>query len=311
MSETPATTETAEAPEAPTVDPSGIAEIADGVWVIPDRRVPLVPNVGIVLGEDATLVVDTGMGVENGRRVLDAARAKAGRRRLLLTITHFHPEHGFGAQVFKGDATIVYNAAQRDELRAKGEAYLGMFRAFGTGVEQALEGVSLVEPDETYLGSHTLDLGGRAVTLREVGLAHTRGDQLVTVDDAGVVFVGDLVEERCFPIFPYFPPDDADLDGEAWIRVLTELEEHAPALVVPGHGSPGGADIVSVQRRFMEELRDAAVGAADAGRTADEAVAELEPRFHGQHPDWVQPEWVALAVRYFHDRRRAESEAGS
>lgn len=296
--------ETAETPPAPVVDPSGVTEIAQGVWVIPDRRVPLVPNVGIVLGDDAALVVDTGMGPANGRRVLDAARAKAGDRRLLLTVTHFHPEHGFGAQVFKGAAEIVYNRAQLDELHAKGEAYVGMFRTFGPGVEQALEGVELVDPDDTYPGNRTLDLGGRTVTLREVGLAHTRGDQLVTVDDAGIVFAGDLVEERCFPIFPYFPPDDTDLDGEAWIRVLAELEAEAPAVVVPGHGAPGGTGIVATQRRFMEELRDAAYAAADAGTSADEAVADLEPRFQAQHPDWVQPEWVGFAVRYFHDRRR-------
>jgi glyoxylase-like metal-dependent hydrolase (beta-lactamase superfamily II) len=280
-----------------------VAEIADGVWVIPDRRVPLVPNVGIVLGDDAALVVDTGMGPANGRRVLDAGRAKAGDRRLLLTVTHFHPEHGFGAQAFRGAAEIVYNRAQLDELHAKGEAYVGMFRTFGPGVEQALEGVELVDPDDTYSGDRTIDLGGRTVTLREVGLAHTRGDQLVTVDDAGVVFAGDLVEERCFPIFPYFPPDDADLDGEAWIRVLAELEAEAPALVVPGHGAPGGVDIVATQRRFMEELRDAAYTAAEAGASADEAVADLEPRFQARHPDWVQPEWVGFAVRWFHARR--------
>ena len=297
--------ETAETTPAPTVDPSGIEEIAEGVWVIPDRRVPLVPNVGIVLGDDAALVVDTGMGPENGRLVLDAARAKAGDRRLLLTLTHFHPEHGYGAQVFAGEAETVYNRAQLDELHAKGEAYIGMFRTFGPGVEQALDGVELVDPDDTYAGSRTLDLGGRTVTLREVGLAHTRGDQLVTVDDAGVVFAGDLVEEGCFPIFPYFPPDDVDLDGSAWIRVLAELEASAPALVVPGHGSPGGPAIVATQRRFMEELRDAAYAAADEGRSADETAAELEPRLQAQHPDWVQPEWVGFALRYFHAERAA------
>ena len=298
-------TESAETPPPPTVDPSGITEIADGVWVIPDRRVPLVPNVGIVLGDAAALVVDTGMGPANGRLVHEAARSKAGDRRLLLTVTHFHPEHGFGAQVFEGDAHIVYNRAQLDELHAKAGAYIAMFRTFGPGVEQALEGVELVDPDETYSGSHAIDLGGRTVTLRETGLAHTRGDQLVTVDDAGVVFAGDLVEEGCFPIFPYFPPDDADLDGSAWIRVLADLEAQAPAIVVPGHGSPGGVGIVAAQRLFMEELRDAAYGAADEGRSADEAVADLEPRFHKQHPDWVQPEWVGFGIRYFHAERAA------
>jgi hypothetical protein len=49
-------------PPAPIVDPSAIKEIAPGVFVICDRRVPLVPNIGIILGSNAALVVDTGMG---------------------------------------------------------------------------------------------------------------------------------------------------------------------------------------------------------------------------------------------------------
>ena len=69
--------EAAPAAPAPTVVPEGIAEIAPGVWVIPDRRVPLVPNIGIVVGEDAVLVVDTAMGPANGARVLAAAKEKA------------------------------------------------------------------------------------------------------------------------------------------------------------------------------------------------------------------------------------------
>ena len=169
------------------------------------------------------------MGPENGRKVLEGAKRLAGGRQLILTLTHFHPEHGFGAQAFKGEATILYNAAQRDELAAKGAAYLGMFRGFGPGVAAALEGTELVMPDEVYDGaSLTIDLGGRTVELSTYGLAHTKGDQVVSVPDAGVVFVGDLAEERIFPIFPWFPPDDADIDADNWARVLAALEAAKP-----------------------------------------------------------------------------------
>ena len=287
----------------PTIDPTGITEIADGVWVIPDRGVPLVPNVGVVLGDDAALVVDTGMGPAIGSIVLDAARAKAGSRRLLVTLTHFHPEHGYGAQSFAGEADLVVNRAQADELRAKGDAYLAMFRTFGPAVEAALEGVELVEPQRTYEGSTSLDLGGRSVRLREVGLAHTAGDQTVLVEDEGVLFAGDLVEAGGFPIFPYFPPDDVDVDGSAWIRVLGELERHAPRLVVPGHGPIGDASLIATQRRFMETMRDETFALADAGTSADDAVAALDPKLQALHPDWVQPEWVGFGIRCFHAAR--------
>jgi glyoxylase-like metal-dependent hydrolase (beta-lactamase superfamily II) len=288
---------------APTVDPGGLTEIADAVWLIPDRRVPLVPNVGIVLGDDAVLVVDTAMGPANGRLVLDTARSLAGSRRLLLTVTHFHPEHGFGAQAFAGAAHSVYNRAQLDELHAKGDGYLTMFRTFAPTVERALEGVELVDPDETYSGTSRLELGGRSVTLRETGLAHTRGDQVVVVDDGRALFTGDLVEEGCFPIFPYFPPDDTDVDGSAWIDVLAGLERHGAEVVVPGHGATGGVEVIAAQRAFMEELRSATYSVADEGRGADEAVAELEPGLQALHPDWAQPEWIGFGIRCFHAER--------
>ena len=163
-------------------------------------------------------------------------REKAEGRRLLLTITHFHPEHGFGAQVFRNEATIAYNRAQLDELHDKGEAYVEMFRTFGTAVAAALEGVELVEPHLVYEGDAEIDLGGRTVRLRSFGLAHTRGDQVVLCPDEGVLFTGDLVESRIFPIYPFFPPDDADVDGTRWIEVLRRLEELDPRIVVPGHG---------------------------------------------------------------------------
>jgi glyoxylase-like metal-dependent hydrolase (beta-lactamase superfamily II) len=59
---------------------------------------------------------DRGVGRRNGAYVLEHAKRLAGGRPVFLTITHFHPEHGFGAQVFKGEATIIYNRPQRDEL---------------------------------------------------------------------------------------------------------------------------------------------------------------------------------------------------
>jgi glyoxylase-like metal-dependent hydrolase (beta-lactamase superfamily II) len=275
--------------QPPSVDPSAIAEVADGVWVIPDRRVPLVPNVGIVLGDEAALVVDTGMGPANGALVLDAARAKAGGRRLLLTLTHFHPEHGYGAQA--------------EELRAKGVAYVEMFRTFGPAVAEALEGVELVEADETYDGLRVLDLGGRSVRLREVGVAHTRGDQVVLVEDAGVLFPGDLVEEGCFPIFPYFPPEDVDVDGNAWIAVLERLEALDPTIVVPGHGEVAGPELITAAREYLELVRDRTADAVSEGLDADAAVAELEDGIRSTYPSWDAPEWIGFAIRAFHARR--------
>ena len=288
------------APPPPNVVPQGIREIAPGVHVIPDRRVPLVPNIGVILGDDAALVVDTGMGPANGRSVLEAARRIAGSRRLILTLTHFHPEHGFGAQAFKGAARILYNAAQRDELKAKGEAYLGMFRGFGPGVAAALDGTILVMPDEVYDGAaREIDLGGRKVELRTFGLAHTRGDQVAWLPAERILFTGDLAEERIFPIFPWFPPDDADLDARRWADILGELESWRPAIVVPGHGDIGGPEILRAVRDYMRDLDARVAAERKAGKEADAIVAALGPKVRAEHPDWDAPEWIDFAIRYY------------
>src|SRR5207245_6591782 len=121
------------------------------------------------------LVVDAGMGPRNGEIVRRHAEDLASGLPLFLTITHFHPEHGFGAQAFADGATIVYNREQVDDLRSKGAAYLERFRTFGEAAAEQLEDVELVEPHLAYEGAAEIALGIRSAQLRTFGLVHTRG----------------------------------------------------------------------------------------------------------------------------------------
>ena len=270
-------------------------EIAPGVWVIPDQRVPLVPNIGIILGDHSALVVDTGMGPANGAAVLAAAQQLAGGRKLILTLTHFHPEHGFGAQAFKGVAEIVYNRAQAAELASKGAPYLKMFRGMSPAIAAALENTILVDADYLYEGDHhVIDLGGRSAVLRTWGAAHTRADQVVWLPEERVLFTGDLAEERIFPIFPWFPPDDADIDARGWLGALDAMVELSPRIVVPGHGSTGEVSIVQGVADYIR----AVAAEVRAGQSAEAITAQMQ----ALHPDWDAPEWIGFAVRYFQDR---------
>jgi glyoxylase-like metal-dependent hydrolase (beta-lactamase superfamily II) len=286
-----------EATPPPPVVEKDPREVADGVYVIPDGRVPLVPNVGIVVGDRAALVIDTGMGPRNGATVRSHADRLAAGRQMFLTLTHFHPEHGYGAQAFAGDAVTVYNRAQLDELRAKGAGYVELFKTFGAPVAAELEGVELVEPEIVYDGTAELELGGSRALLRDWGRAHTLGDQTVFLPEQRVLFTGDLVEERCFAIFPWFPPDDVDVDGHRWIEVLEELERLDPAIVVPGHGDVGGPELIATAREYLELLRDETARLADEGATEDDLAAELDRSLRALHPDWAQREWIAFGAR--------------
>ena len=275
-------------------------EIANGISVIPDGGVPLVPNVGFVSGKKSLLVVDTGMGVRSGTAVLGHARRLANGKRLILTITHFHPEHGYGAQVFAPLATIVYNRAQLDELHEKGYPYADLFRGFGDTVADELAGFETVEPDVVYDGEAEIDLGGRIVQLRTYGGTHTKGDQWVFLPEERILFTGDLVENKGFAIFPYFPPDDVDVNGDRWIEAIEQMERLEPAIVVPGHGDVGDVGVLTAAREYLVQLRDETRRLAGEGVAIDDIVSRLEHDMQERHPDWVQPEWIGLGARSFH-----------
>ncbi|MFD8917779.1 MBL fold metallo-hydrolase [Streptomyces sp. NPDC059569] len=280
----------------PAVHLTDVRELADDLVVIPNRRVQLVPNIGVIGGRDAVLVVETGMGPGNAEKVLEFAADYAGGRRLFLTTTHFHPEHAFGAQVFAGEATFLINRAQAEDLKVKGPGYLDMFRGLGESVARRLEGVALAQPDVVYDESYDLDLGGRVVQLRATGRAHSRGDQVVRVPDADVLFTGDLVEAGQFAIFPWFPPYDTDVSGTRWLSVMGRLAAEGAGIVVPGHGDVGGPQLLTDVRDYLRLLRDETWLRRDSAAGEETIVAEISALMIERHPDWEGREWIEKGV---------------
>ena len=286
---------------APNIEVDARVEVAPGVHVVPDPGVLLIPNAGVVVGERAALVVDTGLGPVNGERLLRAARSLAGDRKLYLTLTHFHPEHGFGAQAFAGQATILYNAAQADELAEKGAGYLEMFRTLDPDVAEALEAVELIGPDISYAERATLDLGGLTVELVDHGRGHSRGDQVVFVRERGVLFTGDLVENRWLPIFP----PEGDADGERWLSVLERLEALGPRIVVPGHGDVGGVELIGEYRDYLRYVRQRVDEIAAEKAFDGDANDALEAEIAQRYADWQNHEWIRSAIEGFQRIRGA------
>ncbi|WP_194908482.1 MBL fold metallo-hydrolase [Catenulispora rubra] len=280
----------------PVVETSGAQEIARDLVVLPNHDVDLVPNIGVIGGTHSVLVVDTGLGPRNARDVLDFARDYAKGRKLYLTTTHFHPEHAFGAQAFADEATYVVNRAQADDLSQKGAGYLAMFTQLGAPVARELDGTELPTPDVVFDDGYALDLGGRTVHLRPTGRAHSRGDQIVTVPDAGVLFTGDLAEAGQFAIFPWFPPHDTDVSGLRWIRVMEGLAAEQHRVVVPGHGAIGDAALLAEVRDYLRELRDETWRRRDAAVAEETVVEEVRALMVERHPEWRMREWIERGV---------------
>ena len=281
--------------KTPIIDSSAIREIAEGVWLIPDSdHTLLVPNIGIIVGPRATLIIDTGFGTDNALAALKQARRLSNGRPIFLTHTHCHPEHGFGANVIAQDVTIVYNDEQWSELQEKGPVLLRMFRDRMPGLAPMLDGVEFVRPDIRYAGSLILDLGGgRMVEFREVGGAHSRGDQAILVRGSkSVLFTGDLVEERYFGIL-----GDHESHVIPWIDRLNRLEQLNPELVVPGHGQMSGPELIVTYRAYFELARRRVVELRLAGKLSEgQMVEQVGAELVELHPDWDNRIWAKKAV---------------
>lgn len=282
---------------------ANVSEVSSGVYVIEDKQhIFLVPNVSIIVGKEAALVVDTGIGVDSAKLVLQEAYKLAGKKKLYLTVTHFHPEHGFGAQVFKGKATIIYNRAQRDELLQKGPAFLDLF-AKKLGVAQAMKDVNLVSPDIVYENEASIDLGGRIVKLNYYKAAHTLGDQVISIPAQGVVILGDLLETNSFPIMPWFPDlKDTDVDPLNWRETFRTVAATNPQVVIPGHGRIGTAADLDASARHMDVARREVKQRCAAGHNLQRIQKELTPILEGQHPDWELRDWIGMEVQAYYER---------
>src|ERR1700689_2371742 len=98
-------------------------KISEHVWAIMGF-----PNIAIVLGSRATLVVDTGMGPKNGATAARvAAKLAPTNQKLFLTTTHFHPEHAAGEPGFPPGTILIRNAVQQQDMEQHGQEMIDMF----------------------------------------------------------------------------------------------------------------------------------------------------------------------------------------
>src|SRR5215469_16978944 len=86
-------------------------KVSEHVWAIMGW-----PNIGIVVGTNATLVVDTGLGPRNGTTIARAAKKLAPGNKLYLTTTHFHPEHASGEPGFPEGTVLIRDQVQQQEM---------------------------------------------------------------------------------------------------------------------------------------------------------------------------------------------------
>ncbi|MDO5752961.1 MBL fold metallo-hydrolase [Arthrobacter sp.] len=246
--------------------------LGGGSFVLRSSAARALVNIGLVVGSERALVIDTGCGPRHGAEILAAVRAVTALP-LVVVNTHAHWDHFFGNAVFRQDGANP-SAAQHDGERHRGGpdfwAHAAAARVIaGTGESQRVfvggpepemaagvgAGTEIVVPsllvgerpgaDGRVETSVELDLGGIVVDLFTLGRGHTDGDLMVGAP--GVLFAGDVLEEGA-------PPSFDDSYPAEWVAVLRRLAGMGGKypVMIPGHGRPVDATFAAAMADIME-----------------------------------------------------------
>ena len=283
-------------PPTPIVKENTTIKISEHVYVIPDSSyTPLVPNIGIIVGSKATLVVDTGLGQRNGETVLREVGKVSKNSQLFVAHTHYHPEHTTGGMAFPPNTKFTYPQAQQKDIEDFGQGMLTLFRKRSPETQELLKGAIYPKADLLFEREETLDLGGVHVRLMWLGPTHTRGDTAILVEEDKVLFSGDIAMKGAFPGF--FSPFSS---GKTWLASLDSLDALHPVVIVPSHGQLGDALMISDWRKYFKALQARVQELKEQGKSADETAKLATAEFTAKYPNWAAPDRISNAAKAFY-----------
>lgn len=226
-----------------------------------------IANLGVVIGETVA-VIDPGGSRAIGEALYVAIRRMTDKPIAHVILTHMHPDHIFGAEVFaEAGAEIIAhrNLASGVERRAAVWAE-SIPRQAGA---LAMLGTRAVPPDHTVAKPEEIDLGGATLLLRPEATAHTDNDLTAYHLESGTLFAGDLVFAGLTPSL------DGSLTG--WLDWMNHAPAPLPQRVIPGHGPVSATwdTATAPVRAYLTALADQTRAAIRSGESMSEAAAHV------------------------------------
>jgi glyoxylase-like metal-dependent hydrolase (beta-lactamase superfamily II) len=270
------------------VRPFPVRALAPGVFAVlgdTGRGSEGRPNAGFVVTGEGVVVIDALASPGDGARLLATVRATTRQPVRWLVLTHHHPDHHFGAVVFrKAGARVLAHPDRRVLASEGGENNLIADWVRVVGLD-AMRGFEFANgADRPVTGTDTLRLGGRTLVIRHPGPAHSAGDLTVWLPAERVLFAGDLLIEDGVSMV-------VDGDSHVLLRALEGLDSLAARVVVPGHGAipASPAALVALTRAYVTGIQRDMRTAVEQGVPMQRALAALPPA------DTTRP--VSLASR--------------
>jgi glyoxylase-like metal-dependent hydrolase (beta-lactamase superfamily II) len=271
-------------------------QLGPHTYAIPDQMVGGVPNVGIIVGDRATLVIDPGLGRRNGEAILREVAKISDNTEFYFASTHFHPEHTTGYVAFPDSALYVNSRVQETEFSEAGPGIIELFSDRSFLMSELLGDFQRRLADITFERQYSLDLGGVTVHMLVVGPTHTVGDTGFFIEEDGVLFSGDVVMNNSFV------SASKNSSLSAWLAAFDSFEAMGASVIVPSHGDIGGASLIPTLRTVFQQIQTRAIALNAQGISAEETAATIQMEMENQHPGWARANGVsALAYVAWQD----------
>src|SRR4051794_8130510 len=276
----------------------GLHELGDGLFAYlqPDGGWGW-SNAGLITADGTSLLVDTLYDLRLTTEMLEAMAPITADHPLDAAMnTHGNPDHCFGNELLPSTTEIYASQAAADEIAEFSPELLISIKAaelpddLRAFVDHAFgpfefEGITVRPPSQTFEGRLDLQVGDRAISLIELGPAHTGGDTIVHVPDADTVFTGDLL------FIDGTPMVWANISN--WIAACDRILELDAKVLIPGHGPVTDASGVRDVRRYLAYVLEESRKRFDAGMSEEEAIDDIDV---SDFADWGDPERIAANV---------------
>jgi len=242
-------------------------EVADGVFMLRglDEHLSVknggnIANITFMTTGDGVLLFDTGPSRLYGEELKEAIRRVTLEPITRVFVSHAHPDHYLGSQVFE-DLPIEALPAARDVIADIGDLFTdNMYRL----VDVWMRGTRTVVPNRTISAGRE-KVGWRDLEFLALS-GHSQGDLAIYDHSSQVLLAADLVFMDRAPTTP-----QAELD--VWQQSLDRLQDLPLKALVPGHG-PVTEDGRAIEqtRAYLTWLQQALRHAAEQGLSEAEAI---------------------------------------
>ena len=243
-------------------------KIKDGIYVYAQK--PADSNAGIILTQEAVVLIDSGHNPPDSQAILKAVRQLTPQPIRFLINTEPHGDHTTGHFLFSPPAIIIAHEGATDSMKkAYNPQRNEKLMADYPDMRESFKGFKMITPQIEYRDKMTLNVGERTFELYYLKNVHSEADTAIWLPKERVIFSAAVAGAKRFSNLR------PSVQIEDMISAMKMMKSLNPEIVVPGHGPPGTTKILDDSIQYYTLLLERVGKMAKEGKSLDSIKKEL------------------------------------